>query len=288
MGLATALSRMFIYAMRHPMGRRDRLGTVRRIVDWQVRSRLSRGPHNRPWINGATLRLSSGQAGATGNLYFGLYEFADMAFFAHLLRPDELFADIGANVGTYTVLAARVAGARVHAFEPIERTARALEENCAVNGIAGRVVVHRLALADTKGTANFTCDCDAMNRFADSGDAETVEVAMDRADDILTGKGLVAVKIDVEGAEPRVLSGMTNLLAEPQLVAIEIETVSPQVRETIEGAGFVERWYDPFARRLELAPNRMEQHNHLFLRNEAFVTERLASAAPVRFGRQVI
>jgi hypothetical protein len=49
---------------------------------------------------------TSGMTGATGNLYVGLHEFEEMAFLLHFLRPGDLFADVGANVGSYTILAA--------------------------------------------------------------------------------------------------------------------------------------------------------------------------------------
>jgi hypothetical protein len=41
--------------------------------------------------------------GATGNVYYGLHEFQDMAFVTHYLREGYLFADIGANIGSYSV-----------------------------------------------------------------------------------------------------------------------------------------------------------------------------------------
>ena len=51
--------------------------------------------------------------GATGNLFCGLHEIEDMGFVLHFLRSDDIFLDVGVNVGTYTVLAAGVAGSSV-------------------------------------------------------------------------------------------------------------------------------------------------------------------------------
>lgn len=56
------------------------------------------------WIEGARLMVRNGMTGATGNIYCGLHEFTDMSFVLHLLRPDDLFVDVGANIGSYTVL----------------------------------------------------------------------------------------------------------------------------------------------------------------------------------------
>ena len=57
--------------------------------------------------------------GATGNIYAGLHEFVDMAFCLHLLRSGDLFVDVGANIGSYTVLASKVAGANSVTLELI-------------------------------------------------------------------------------------------------------------------------------------------------------------------------
>ena len=46
--------------------------------------------------------------GATGNIYCGLHEFIELTFLLHLLRPNDLSLNIGANVGSYIILAARV------------------------------------------------------------------------------------------------------------------------------------------------------------------------------------
>jgi hypothetical protein len=55
----------------------------------------------------------------TGNLYAGLHEFSEMGFLLHLLRQNDLFVDVGANLGSYTVLASAVCQARNIAFEPV-------------------------------------------------------------------------------------------------------------------------------------------------------------------------
>ena len=64
-----------------------------------------------------------------------LCEFEEMAFVMHFLRPGELFVDVGANVGAFTVLAAGVAGAAVRAFEPNPGTFEMLERNVRLNGL---------------------------------------------------------------------------------------------------------------------------------------------------------
>jgi precorrin-6B methylase 2 len=88
--------------------------------------------------------------GATGNIYAGLHEFADMAFTLHFLRPDDLFLDIGANIGSYTLLASAVCKARTISFEPDPKTMTLLRRNIDLNGLHGRVVLEQTAVGAKK------------------------------------------------------------------------------------------------------------------------------------------
>jgi hypothetical protein len=94
------------------------------------------------FANDTRLLVCRGMVGATGNLYVGLQEFEEMAFMLHQLRPDDVFVDVGANVGAYTLLAG-TAGARCVAFEPVPATFRALRDNVRLNGLQTRVRVVR-------------------------------------------------------------------------------------------------------------------------------------------------
>lgn len=284
MGLMGEFRALASYAQRHPIGARAPFGTCARFLSWQLRSRLRPGAHDMPWVNGARLRVRRGMHGATGNLYFGLQEFAEMGFVAHLLRPGDVFADVGANVGSYTVLAAKVCGAIVHAFEPAAETLPALHENVALNGIGDQVTIHPVALGASEGQVTFTRGSDAMNKIADGAGAT---VPIRRLDDLLPVAPL-AIKVDVEGGEPAMIAGAARTLADPALQAIEIETLDASVRRAIEEAGLSQRWYDPLTRALSAAPTALPVHNHLFVRDAAFVEERLRAAPPIRVAGQTI
>jgi hypothetical protein len=86
---------------------------IARFLSWQIGSRLSQTAHVFELANGAKMFARPGMTGATGNLYVGLHEFAEMAFLLHFLRRGELFADVGANVGSYSVVAGAAVGADV-------------------------------------------------------------------------------------------------------------------------------------------------------------------------------
>lgn len=253
-----------VAAWSHPWARHDRFGTFARIIAWQLRSRLSRKPVQVNWIGDAQLVAKTGMHGATGNFYYGLAEFADMAFLLHFLREGDGFADIGANIGSYTVLAAKLRGANVIAFEPAPETLPHLQANISANGIADKVSVRRVALSDRAGTALLTKGDGPMNRLSRE-DGET-QVQLSTADIELSGRKIIAAKIDVEGAEEGLIRRASSLLSEPQLLVIEIESLPGQTREMIESAGFSEWFYDPCARALQAADCGLGPHNHLFIR----------------------
>ena len=119
-------------------------------------SRLLSGPIALPFVEGTSLFASRGMTGATGNWYCGLHEVRDMAFVLHMLRRGEQFLDVGANVGSYTVLAAGAVGAQVTSVEPVPRTFAHLQRNVALNGLSATVNAWQGGLSDSAGTLRFT------------------------------------------------------------------------------------------------------------------------------------
>src|SRR5689334_9402490 len=133
----------------HPLASRDRARALTRFLRWQASSRIGLGPMAVDFVNDARLLVRAGMTGAPGNVYVGLHEFDDMAFAMHLLRTGDVFADVGANVGSYTVLAAKGVGAKVVACEPVAAAFAALCDNVRLNGIGNLVEVCQTAVGDT-------------------------------------------------------------------------------------------------------------------------------------------
>src|SRR6056297_1744555 len=122
------------FILNHPMNRGRPLSALARFLKWQIMSRF-REEIVVDWIDGARLAVRRGMAGATGNIYCGLHEYVDMRFVLDTLQPGDLFADLGANVGSYTVLASKACGARSLSVEPDPTAGLALRRNIEVNGI---------------------------------------------------------------------------------------------------------------------------------------------------------
>lgn len=275
------------YALRHPLNRGKRLAAAGRVVRWQIACRLMVGPISVPFVEKTSLFVSRGMTGATGNWYCGLHEHEEMAFLLHFLEPNDLFMDVGANIGSYTVLAAGVIGAHVISIEPIPSTHGSLERNIILNGLSDRVSALCVGLSDTNSKLAFTADMDTVNHvvFGEENRA-TVRVSCVTMDQVLVdSKVPKLVKIDVEGHEKAILSGGTNTFSDLALEAVIMEVNGSGVRygvrddeilSAMHDFGFAACRYDPFSRELlDWAPVRS---NAIFVRNRQDATKKVKSA----------
>ncbi len=284
------LFNLLSFVWRHPLNASGRMAALGRVLRWQVHSRLTSKPIPLPFVEGTRLHALRGMTGATGNWYCGLHEVEEMGFVLHLLRPDELFVDVGANIGSYTILAAGAVGARVIAFEPIPEAFAHLERNISMNGLGAKVRACRMGLSDAASTLRFTSGLDTVNHvLAEGEDGPSLDVPVARLDDVLVGGPPVLIKIDVEGHERAVLLGAGKTLAAPELLAVILETngsgarygVSDDaLREIMAEHGFHPYGYDPFRRRL--VPAAPSHGNTVFLRDAAAVQARVSASRRYR------
>ena len=156
--------------------------------------------------------------------------------------PGTTVWDVGANVGFFTLLAARLGG-DVQAFEPVPATARRLRANVAANGFGERVRVHEQAVAARSGRAAFLLVEDASwSHLADRGRhprtrarLEVPVVALDDLDLPLPD----VIKVDVEGSELAVLEGARRLLADhAPLLVVELHATNAEVCDLLEPLGY--------------------------------------------------
>lgn len=281
MKILKEFTQLFRYWKQHPIARQSLFQTVRRFIIWQIRARVLGGPFVFSWIEGSSLVIHRGMTGATMNLYCGLHEFADMGFLLHFLRPEDCFVDVGANVGTYTVLAGKVIGANVISIEPVPKTFAHLETNIAINQIAERVQLHCCGIASSRSEKmiNFIADRDTCNQVAPPDyPGECVSVPMTSLDELIQSEKSTFWKIDVEGFEDHVLQGASNALDDENLQVIEIEGNSPMVRSLLRIKGFKLYHYEPIQRKLCECDTSRSGHNFLWIRDKEFALNRIRSA----------
>lgn len=183
--------------------------------------------------------LRFNKAGGNPDYALGTNEPPVQEALAEMLRPADVFFDIGANVGFFTVIAARLVGkhGQVIAFEPVPANAAAVRHNCALNDFAN-VRVLETAISDEDGTAELRlahyAGGAALATVAPPPDLKgIITVPVNTVDTLVAQKKVpppTVVKIDVEGAEINVLRGMHETLRQIRPIVIyEIDDESPQL-----------------------------------------------------------
>jgi FkbM family methyltransferase len=188
---------------------RSRLGQLTR---WRPAQRVRTGI-------GEGLRISRDQASA--DYASGMNEVPVQQALADLLGPGDVFVDVGANVGWFSLLAARLVGetGHVYAIEPVAMNVKAIVANVRRNRLRN-VTVLDLAASDSDGTTVLTLTrhpggavIASANTPPDATGETTVRTAT--IDSLVSDGHLLPpalLKIDVEGAEEAVVRGMTATL----------------------------------------------------------------------------
>lgn len=275
------------FIVNHPLNETRKLASIIRFARWQIGSRLVDAPVAKCFVDRTRLLVSRGMPGATLNIYAGLHEFEDMAFVLHLLRKDDLFVDVGANIGSYTILAGGAVGARCISVEPIKYTFEKLKDNINLNRLSGNVQAMNMGIGNEKGVLKFTAGLDCMNHVVANSEqvVNVLEVPVTSLNDLLENQHPILIKIDVEGFETNVIAGADKVLSQPSLLAVIMELNGSGNRycfdeqtlhQSMLDYGFKTYKYNPFLRDLEsLRGKNHASGNILYLRNIEEVSRRL-------------
>ncbi len=195
-------------------GERLRYATPTPLVRANVESLLTREPTTAPWLRS--------------------------------MEPGDVFVDVGANVGLYSIYAALIADARVYAFEPESQNYAELNKNIFLNGLHDRVTAYCVALSDRAEISSLHLCTFAVgfghHDFGESSwksDLQRGPVVYSRERrlkqgavgmtlDALVETGALPVpnhiKVDVDGFEWKVLAGASRTLSRPEVKSVLVET----------------------------------------------------------------
>ncbi len=220
--LAEKLTTMLAYVVRktrnHTLRRYLIESVFERYFAWRTLEVTSRTAF------GSAMRLTLPDSVQTRILMTGLWEPTISALVSNALRPGDVFIDIGANIGYYTLLASSMVGrsGRVYAFEASPSIFARLQENVTLNHCAN-TVIQNVAISNVRGTCaiwqapkgnlGHSTIIDAVAHL--EGHKHEAFVPCDCVDSLVPLRDLLSarfVKIDVEGAERLAVEGIQSHL----------------------------------------------------------------------------
>jgi FkbM family methyltransferase len=181
------------------------LRTPFRLIPASAAVPILQGPlRGRKWIVGS----------ATHGCWLGSYEFETQRAFAGLVRSGDVVYDLGANVGFYSLLGARLAGDAgvVYSFEPLARNLDYLRKHVALNGVRNCVVIEA-AVADFDGEMRFASSGEPTTaHLSDGGDVAVRVIRLDSMVESGAIRPPNVMKVDVECSEVKALEGAAGTI----------------------------------------------------------------------------
>lgn len=185
-----------------------------------------------PWFQGLKIRLHLPNDLSKQVFVAGSFEPNELFLLEKILRPGMIFLDVGANEGIFALFAAARVGpaGTVWAFEPSRREFLRLSCNVRLNRLPN-VRLFQLALSAQDGAGDLIvaepehAGHNTLGGFAHAGVREFTRerVPLRRLDDLLVQEGLLRVdvlKIDVEGAETKVVRGAEKTLRDSRPIVL--------------------------------------------------------------------
>lgn len=194
-------------------------------------------------IDGVSFQLDLAQA-LHRAVYLNLFSLELRRVVMPLLRPGDLFVDVGANFGFWALPAAR-RGCRVIAVEPVPGTRALLEANAARNGLTDRLAVVAAAASDAGGALTIAVPAGESGQASIHPEAgvelDRFSVEATTLDELLGTRSVRFLKIDVEGHEPAVLRGAARVLRSGQVDYVLVELASVVMdRSGASGASLID------------------------------------------------
>ncbi len=270
----------------HPLVKNSLIGLIKYLYLNSI-IRLYPKPIKIKWLNDLRYYITLGDSGIIGNYYFFIDDYEESIFLIHYLTSNDLFVDVGANHGHYTMISSGICKSKSIAIEPVSETFERLKMNIELNKLKN-VKLFNLGISDAKGQLYISNNLGSMNRVIDDSkkhnNCELIKVTT--LDKLLSEeKKINLLKIDVEGFEKQVLLGCKEILKNPFLNVIIIELNNSNKHynynenDTIvilEKSGFYPyKYIHPDNKLVLLEKKNFDSYNTIFIRNIDYVKERI-------------
>lgn len=217
--IKNSLAGFFRILFRFPYFKRKYFGFYKRLF---IPFGLFRGVEKHAGLgNNITIRADLGEWIQQQIYFFGVWDARTTGFLTQNVKPGDVFIDIGANIGYFSLLVSELTGneGTVHAFEPVHRVADRFSENISRNGIKN-IRLNRKAVYSRTGTIKlYLSSPENMGMSSihhhDKETGEVQEASSVSLDEYAEEFGITRVdfiKIDIEGSEAEALKGMAATL----------------------------------------------------------------------------
>lgn len=203
---------------------------------------------------------------------FNIKEVEVRSFIDNHLKDGDVFFDIGANIGVFSIYAGKkYDNLRVYSFEPEYSNLALLKQNIIQNQLQDTVLPYSLAISDTVGLSHLYLQDIDEGAAAHTESTDAIEIT-DEGYKVVGAEGIFTVtldyivgeldvipsciKMDTDGNELKIIEGAKKTLANPQLHALVIEMPDEDKRDKcaaiLSSFGFVPEWVHPELTRNEV------------------------------------
>ena len=282
------------FIWKHPLVKVERFRALHRYFSFHILTRINNIEKPIAFISGTQILIKRDLSGVATNYFTYLADFEEMSFLLHFLKPEDIFYDIGSNVGVWTILASGVIGCQTISIEPTKGAHAQLLKNINLNEINQKVITYNIALGKDEKLVHISTTKGALNRILSKKEdmSEVVkQKTLDMINEVVVPK---LIKIDVEGYEMHVLNGGANILSDQRLQVIIIELngsskkygfSDDEIHQKIINYNFIPVFYYPFRRELvELNNYDNRRHNTIYVRNLNMARTILYAAQKLNIG----
>jgi FkbM family methyltransferase len=217
----------------------------------------------------------------------------------HLLQPGDLFVDLGANGGAYTVLASAEKKAYTISIEAAPDIFKGLQKNLTVNHIEPLVEAWNVAASNIDGFLPFTTADHATNRVMYEDRPDIIQIEARTLDTILNGRVPLLIKMDIEGHEHNALLGAHQILSSAGCEALVLEFSNTgeyygygneATHKLVTGYGFKPYKYNYQQKQLLALDPLITgfEFNMIYIKDEDFIKQRLSIAEHILMSGQLI
>ncbi len=228
--------RKFLWAssklLKTPIAKDNKFRVIINILIFQIKKNFSKKPFVFKTCSNtfAYAQKNIDTSGIAGLFHTGLIEASEILCAWHLLRPNDIFFDIGANQGSWgLVLCAK--NIYCHEFEPSSETFKSLKKQISFNkDFKDYLLPHKLAISNKNGTTQFTVGRGQNNQIKSDFSVKTLKSSYEKVkvatlDSLAEKYGYpTIIKIDTEGFTNEVLEKGEKVLKHKSLKALFIET----------------------------------------------------------------